>query len=87
MGELFVAADRLVHDPGDGQGRRTIADGATEAATHTPPYGMDRAWWKELGDRLDAFARLLGGGVPAEPRTHAVTQAATALRDDLRPYV
>jgi hypothetical protein len=87
MGELFVAADRLVHDPDDGEGRRTIAEGAAEALTHAPPYGMDRTWWKELGDRLDAFVRLLDGGVPAEFQDNAVTQAATALRDDLRPYV
>lgn len=87
MGELFVAADRLIHDPDDGEGRRIIGLGAAEAASHTPPYGMDRTWWKELGDRLDAFVRLLDGGLPAEHLDNAIVQAATALRDDLRPYV
>lgn len=87
MGELFVAADELVHDPSSPGARKAIADGAREAATHTPPYGMDRAWWKELGDRLDAFSRLVGGGISAEHEDAAVTQAATALRDHLRPYV
>lgn len=87
MGELFVAADRLIHDPDDGEGRRTIALGAAEAASHAPPYGMDRTWWRELGDRLDAFVRLLDGGMAPEHQDSAVVQAATALRDDLRPYV
>lgn len=87
MGELFVAADRLIRDPDDRDGRRTITLGAAEAAAHAPPYGMDRTWWKELGDRLDAFTRLLEGGLPPEHRETAVVQAASALRDDLRPYV
>jgi hypothetical protein len=48
---------------------------------------MDRTWWKELGDRLDAFVRLVDGGLPVELQDNAIIQAATALRDDLRPFV
>lgn len=87
MGELFVAADQLVHDPSDPDARKVLVEGATEAATRTPPYGMDRGWWRELADRLDAFSRLVGGGISAEHEDAAVAQAATALRDHLRPYV
>lgn len=85
MGELFVAADRLIHDPGDPEGRQAIESGAEETASHAPPYGMDRAWWKALGDQLRAFAALLAVG--AGDTDQAVVEAATALRDELRQYV
>jgi hypothetical protein len=85
MGELFVAADRLIHDPSDPEGRRAIEAGAEEAGSHAPPYGMDRAWWKGLGDQLRAFSSLLA--VSAHDTDQAVVAAATALRDELRHYV
>ena len=84
MGELFVAADRLVHDPRDGEGRQAIRAGAEEAATHAPPYGMDKAWWQGVGERCTALAALFDG--PAADDDHTV-EAATALREVLRPYV
>ncbi len=84
MGELFVAADRLVHDPRDPEGRRAIRDGVQEAATHAPPYGMDKAWWQALGERCAALVALFDTpSVDEEP----LVDAATALRDVLRPYV
>jgi hypothetical protein len=85
MGELFVAADRLIHDPSDPEGRQVIEAGAEETAAHAPPYGMDRAWWKALGDQLRAFSSLLA--VSAHDTDQAVVDAATALRDELRQYV
>ncbi len=84
MGELFVAADRLVHDPADGAGRRAVADGAQEAATHAPPYGMDKGWWSGVGTRCAELARLLESPTADEDR---IVEQATALRDVLRPYV
>jgi hypothetical protein len=84
MGELFVAADRLVHDPLDAVGARAIADGAQEAATHAPPYGMDKVWWTGIGDRCRELASLLEAASADEER---VVEQATLLRDQLRPYV
>jgi hypothetical protein len=86
MGELFVAADRLIHDPSDPDGRKAIDAGAEEAATHAPPYGMDRAWWRGLGDQLRAFSSLLAVSASLDT-DQAVVDAATALRDELRQYV
>jgi hypothetical protein len=87
LGDLFVAADRLTHDPSDPEGRAGITSGAAETADHAPPYGIEKAWWRDLGDRLDAFARLIGGGVPVEEEDRAIGDAATELRDHLRSYV
>ncbi|MDP1820116.1 MAG: hypothetical protein Q8K58_09540 [Acidimicrobiales bacterium] len=84
MGELFVGADRLVHEPGDSEGRRTIADGAQVAATAGPPYGMDRAWWEDIGVRCTALVATLHA-VPVDE--DLVVEQATGLRDALRPFV
>ena len=84
MGELFVAADRLVHDPSDTAGRKAVADGAVEAAGHAPPYGMDKAWWTGIGERCAELARLLESPSTDE---ELVVDQATLLRDLLRPYV
>ena len=84
MGELFVAADRLVHDPRDGEGRRSVRDGAEEAATHAPPYGMDKGWWQGVGARCTALVGLFDApSTDDEP----IAEAAAELREVLRPYV
>jgi hypothetical protein len=84
MGELFVAADRLVHDPRDPDGQRTVREGAQEAATHAPPYGMDKQWWTDLGARCAALVALFEApSTDEEP----IVEAAAELRDALRPYV
>jgi hypothetical protein len=87
LGDLFVAADQLVHDPDDGEAIGVLRDGGTEAATHAPPYGIDKAWWRDLADRLDAFGRLVDAPMGIEQRENAVRQTATELRDLLRPLV
>jgi hypothetical protein len=87
LGDLFVAADQLVRDAEDADAIAVIRDGATEAATHAPPYGIEPAWWRDLADRLDAFGRLVEAPMPLEQREHAVRQTAVDLRDLLRPLV
>jgi hypothetical protein len=84
MGELFVAADRLVHDPRDTAGQRAVRDGAQEATTHAPPYGMDKGWWESLGAQCAALVALFDAPSTDED---PIVEAATALRDVLRPYV
>jgi hypothetical protein len=87
LGDLFVAADRLANDPGDAEGLAGLASGAAEVAAHTPPYGVERRWWRDLQDRLDAFTRLFDAGLAPEAEEQAVTDAASALRDVLRAVV
>jgi hypothetical protein len=87
LGDLFVAVDRLANDPGDPEGLAGLAAGAAEVASHTPPYGVERRWWRDLQDRLDAFTRLFDAGLPQDDEDRAVTDAATVVRDILRAVV
>jgi hypothetical protein len=83
MGELFVAADRLVHDPADHEGTLSLIDGIRMASTN-PPYGMDKVWWDGVLGHADQLVVLLDA---PEPDQDAVIGEATSLRDALRPYV
>lgn len=84
MGDLFVAADRLVHDPLDAEGALTLASASERGAGTDPPYGMDKVWWESVL----AKASSLVGLVDTDPVDEAAVEAAaTELRDGLRPYV
>jgi hypothetical protein len=84
MGELFVAADRLVHDPIDSAGTLALVAAIRRASDAPSPYGMDKVWWDGVLDRADALVALRGSPAPDDD---AVVGAATELRDALRPYV
>lgn len=83
MGELFVAADLLVHEPGGPAGALGLVD-ARAAAQGGPPYGMDEAWWDGVLADVDTLVLLLDVDPPDED---AVAEQASRLRDTLRPYV
>jgi hypothetical protein len=83
MGELFVIADRLVHDPLEKDARHDLTAMAAEAVASAPPYGVEKAWWKGIGEQCTGLATMFLG--PTEEDT--VVEAATALRDALRPNV
>lgn len=84
MGELFVAADRLVHDPLDHEGTLALIDALRRAGSAPPPYGMDKVWWDAVLGRADGLVALRDAPDPDE---EALVAAATDLRDALRPYV
>lgn len=84
MGELFVAADELTHDPRDTSAAGVVHTGAVEVAEHAPPYGVEKPWWHGIGTRCESLARLLESPSLDED---VVVEQATALRDALRPYV
>jgi hypothetical protein len=84
MGEIFVAADRLVHDPADTEGALSMADASRSGEGSNPPYGMDKVWWDSIIGRAGALVALLDVDPIDED---AVEAAATELRDGLRPYV
>ena len=84
MGDLFVAADRLVHDPADHEGTLVLIAAIRQAAASAVPYGMDKVWWDGVLGQADALVGLLDSPSPDED---AVVETATELRDGLRPYV
>lgn len=83
MGDLFVAADRLQHDPADD---RMIADaleaGGTVAAC-LPPYGIERPVWKQI----QALAATLMTDLDEAADEETVATSARALREYLRDLV
>ena len=83
MGDLFVAADRLQHDPTDA---RMVAD-ALEAeivvADSLPPYGVERPVWR----RIQALAETLAGDLQEAADDETVAADARALREYLRDLV
>jgi hypothetical protein len=84
MGELFVAADRLVHDPTDAEGTLELIEAIRLAGSSPAPYGMDPVWWDGVLAHADQITVLLDTPTPDDD---AVVEAATTLRDALRPYV
>ncbi|MFZ6002945.1 MAG: hypothetical protein ACOYXM_03345 [Actinomycetota bacterium] len=84
MGELFVAADRLVHDPVDHEGTLSLIDALRLAGVTSAPYGMDKVWWEGVLGHADHLVVMLD---TPSPDQDAVIAEATALRDALRPYV
>ncbi len=85
LGELFVAADRLVHHPHDTDARRDLEAGAQEVADHAPPYGVERGWWAGIHERCAAVVARLAEDTGDDDE--GAKETATALRDALRPYV
>jgi hypothetical protein len=84
LGDIFIAADRLQHDPEEHDAVAsllTLADAADEASA---PYGLSDEEWKHLHEKVDALAELLEADTID---IDAATESATTLRNALRPYV
>ena len=86
VGNLFVATDRLVHDPSDSEGTLAAVDSARAMAAMATPFGYGPPVWKELVEKADALRALLETEDEAVD-DDAVLDAATHLRTALRPYV
>lgn len=84
MGEMFVAADRLSHDPRDHEGTMAIIASLRASEGTNPPYGTDRGWWGRMVAHADQIVTLLD---TTDPDEDAISDEATSLRDALRPYV
>jgi hypothetical protein len=84
MSELFVAADRLMHDPDDHEGVLSLGDAARMVESLGLPYGFAPAVWKDITARAVALRELLEA---VETDDDEVIEAATGLRTVLRQYV
>jgi hypothetical protein len=84
LGDLFVVADELQHDP-DGHESVArllrLADASEEASA---PYGLDKKVWDALCEKVEALATVLED---EKPDGDEVIAAAGELRNAIRPYV
>lgn len=84
LGEVFVAADRLQHDGEDHEGTVTMLDMAQVLEGSDPPYGLDKAEWQHLCQRIVSLGELLQAESLDDD---AVMATSRELRTALRPYV
>jgi hypothetical protein len=84
LGEAFVAADRLQHDPADPEGVITMMEMSRTVDEAAPPYGLDRKEWERLVERVTAIGELLCEDKVDEAE---VMSQAHDLRTALRPFV
>jgi hypothetical protein len=83
LSELFVAADRLMHDPLDHEGVLSLVDAARMAESLPLPYGFAPAVWNDLLVQVKRLQSSLEGEVDDD----SVIEQATALRTSLRNFV
>jgi hypothetical protein len=82
LSELFLAADRLLHDTGDVAGLDGLATSLDTMEGAGPPYGVDPNLWARLGTEAGALADHL-----TEGEEELAVERATTLRNLLRPFV
>lgn len=83
LGELFVAADRLMHDAFDHEGVLALTDAARSAAELPVPFGFEPQLWRDIIERSTRLQRRLEDAVDDD----AVRAEASELRNLLRSYV
>jgi hypothetical protein len=84
LSELFVASDRLLHDPADAAATVRFDDAASDSTTMAVPFGFSDADWTAINELVEALRELLGA---EEAGDEEIIEAATALRTHLRPIV
>lgn len=83
MGDLFVAADRLQHDPFDDKMAADLLTAAGTVSAAGPPYGIERPVWR----RIQELASTLATDLEEAADEETVSADARALRDYLRDLV
>lgn len=83
MGDLFVAADRLHHEPTDSRMIVEALEAEAIVAESLPPYGVERPVWRQI----QALASTLAADLEEDADTETVAASARALREYLRDLV
>lgn len=84
LSELFVTADRLLHDASDGGATVRFDDAATHLEQVGLPFGFGEDDWLDVTARVATLRDLLAD---AESTDEQITEAARDLRTRLRPLV
>lgn len=83
MADVFVAADRLQHEPWDKGAADDLAAAAATVEASPPPFGIDLQTWR----RISTMASTIGSGLAGGADDETLMQSARELRDFLRDYV
>ena len=83
MSDLFVAADRLQHDPADVSLGAEVVAAATTVGACAPPYGIERPVCR----RIQALAATLAADLEEALDEETVAADARAVREYLRDLV
>ena len=83
MADLFVAADRLMHEPANDLVAAELGAAAAVVDDSPPPYGIDAEMW----DRVRELAAVVVGNLDSQASEDDVARDARVLRDVLRPWV
>lgn len=83
MGDLFVAADRLQHDPLDERMAAEVLMAAGTVSVSGPPYGIERPVWRQI----QGLASTLATDLEEAADEDTVAAGARALREYLRDLV
>jgi len=83
MGDLFVAADRLMQRPDDGRVAEALVAASLVVQEARPPYGFEPVAWLQI----QALAAATVEAVESEADDVAVAREARTLRNALRSYV
>jgi hypothetical protein len=83
LNSLYVAADRLSRDGGDGPARTSLLGLVPGLSPTSPPYGLAARPWSVIVDRAKAVVAAIDAGA----EEGEVKAAASELRTVCRPYV
>ena len=83
MADLFVAADRLMHGPGDDRVADDLIAATAVVSASAPPYGFEPVAWLQIRELAAGVVDVLQGDGTDE----TVMLEARSLREALRPYV
>ncbi len=83
MADLFVAADRLMHGPGDERVADDLISATAVVSASAPPYGFEPVAWLQIRELAAGVVDVL----QSEGTDETVMLEARSLREALRPYV
>ena len=82
LGDLFDAADRLVHTPTGTTAANDLRESSAVVRGSAPPYGFDAQLWRTAGEMAAQVETLLTEGSNEE-----IQARAQVLRDALAPHI
>jgi len=83
MADLFVAADRLMHEPGNEVVAAELGVAADIVADSPAPFGIEAQLWAKVRE----LSAVVCGHLDSNTASEVVSEDARTLREVLRPYV